>query len=117
LVDFGGVALSVKTVTDMCCNTRRRHVCVSAHCTARYRHVCTGWRRLTGCLKLQVIFRKGATNHRALLRKITDRDKAAYDSTPPCTHTRMHTHNSSDRKTSTAYPIWSDIFESSFRSS
>ena len=27
----------------------------------------TGWRRLTGCLKLQVIFRKRATNSRALL--------------------------------------------------
>ena len=29
----------------------------------------TGWRRPTGCLKLQVIFRKRATNYRALLRK------------------------------------------------
>jgi len=29
----------------------------------------TGWRRLIGCLKLQVIFRKRATHHRALLRK------------------------------------------------
>ena len=44
----------------------------------------TGWRRLIGCLKLQVIFRKRATNYRALLRKITYEDKASYDSTPPC---------------------------------
>ena len=29
----------------------------------------TGWRRLIGCLKLPVIFRKRATNHRALYRK------------------------------------------------
>jgi len=29
-----------------------------------------------GCLKLQVIFRKGATNYRALLRKTTHEDKA-----------------------------------------
>ena len=28
-----------------------------------------GWRRLIGCLKSQVIFRKRATNYRALLRK------------------------------------------------
>jgi len=45
----------------------------------------TGWRRLIGCLKLQVIFRKRATNYRALLRKMTYKDKASYDSTPPCT--------------------------------
>jgi len=45
----------------------------------------TGWRRPTGCLKLQVIFRKRATNYRAPLRKMTYKDKASYDSTPPCT--------------------------------
>jgi len=42
------------------------------------------WRRLIGYLKLQVIFRKRATKYRALLRKITCKDKASYDSTPPC---------------------------------
>jgi len=46
----------------------------------------TGWRRLIGCLKLQVIFRKKATNYRALLRKMTYEDKASYGSSPPCTH-------------------------------
>ena len=45
---------------------------------------CTGWRRLIECLKLQVVFRKKATNHRALLHKMTHQDKASYDSTPPC---------------------------------
>ena len=45
---------------------------------------CAGWPRLIGCLKLQVIFRQRATNYRALLRKITYKDKASYDSTPPC---------------------------------
>ena len=47
-----------------------------------------GRRRLIGCLKLQVIFRKRATNHRALLRKIIYEDKASHDSTPPCTIVR-----------------------------
>jgi len=47
----------------------------------------TGWRRLIGCLKLQVIFRKRATNYRALLREKTYKDKASCDSTPPCTDT------------------------------
>ena len=30
-----------------------------------------GWRRPIGCLKLQLIFRKRATDYRALLRKMT----------------------------------------------
>jgi len=37
----------------------------------------TGWRRPIGCLMLQVIFRKRATNYRALLRKTTWKDKAS----------------------------------------
>ena len=40
----------------------------------------TGWRRLIGCLKLQVIFRKRATNYRALLWKMTYEDNASYAS-------------------------------------
>ena len=43
----------------------------------------TRWRRLTGCLKLQVNFWKRATNYRALLRKMTYKDKASYGSLPP----------------------------------
>ena len=42
------------------------------------------WRRPIGCLKVQVISRKRATNYRALLRKITYGDKASYGSWPPC---------------------------------
>ena len=42
----------------------------------------TGWQGLIGCLKLQVVFRKRATNYRALLRNMTWRDKASCDSTP-----------------------------------
>jgi len=45
----------------------------------------TGWRWLTACLKLQVIFRKKATNSRAFLRKMTSKDKTSYESSPPCT--------------------------------
>ena len=37
----------------------------------------TGWRRPIGCLKLQVIFRKRATNYKALLQKITNNEKAS----------------------------------------
>ena len=46
---------------------------------------CTEWRRYMGCLKLQVIFCTRATNYRALLREMTSKDKASYDSTPLCT--------------------------------
>ena len=44
----------------------------------------TGCRRPIECLELQVIFRKRATNSRALLRKITYEDKASSASSPPC---------------------------------
>ena len=42
----------------------------------------TVWQRLIGCLKMQVIFCKRATNYMALLWKMTCKDKASYDSTP-----------------------------------
>jgi len=45
-----------------------------------------GWRRLIGCLKSQVISHKRANNYRALLWKITYKDKASYASMPPCNH-------------------------------
>jgi len=48
--------------------------------------LCTGWRRSIGCLRLQVICRKRATNYRALLRKMTWKDKASYRSSPPCSY-------------------------------
>jgi len=55
----------------------------------------TGWLRCRGCLMLQVIFRKRATNHRALFRKratnhrallqkMTYTDKASNGSSPCC---------------------------------
>ena len=44
----------------------------------------TGWRRPIGCLELQVILRKRATNYRTLLRKMTWNDKASYGSSPHC---------------------------------
>jgi len=45
----------------------------------------TGRRRYIGCLNLQVIFRNRSTNSRALLRKMTYKDKASYGSSPTCT--------------------------------
>jgi len=44
----------------------------------------SGWQRCIGCLESQVSFCKRATNHRALLQKMTFKDKASYGSSPPC---------------------------------
>ena len=38
-----------------------------------------GWRRPIECLKLQVIFRRRATDYEALLRKMTYKDKVSHD--------------------------------------
>jgi len=40
--------------------------------------------------KLQIIFHKRATKYRALLRKMTYKDKGSYESSPPCTCLYMH---------------------------
>jgi len=44
----------------------------------------TGWRRLIGSPKLQIIFHKRATQYKSLLRKMTYKDKGSYESSPPC---------------------------------
>ena len=55
-------------------------------------HTDTGWRRPLGFLISWITFRKLATNYRALLRKMTYKDKASYDSTPPCTYSHLIIH-------------------------
>jgi len=50
------------------------------------RKKCTGWRRLIGSPKLQIIFHKRAIKYRSLLRKMTCKDKGSYESSPPCIH-------------------------------
>jgi len=44
----------------------------------------TGWRRLIGSRKVQIIFHKRATKYRLLLRKMTYKDKGSYETSPPC---------------------------------
>ena len=43
----------------------------------------TGWRRLIGPPKLQIIFHKRAAKYRSLLPKMTYKDKGSYESSPP----------------------------------
>jgi len=61
--------------------------CVQYYCTA------TGWRRLIGSPKLQIIFHKRATKYRSLLRKMTYQDEGSYESSPPCTHDILCVHS------------------------
>ena len=44
----------------------------------------TGWRKLIGSPKSQIIFYKRATKYRSLLQTMTYKDKGSYESSPPC---------------------------------
>jgi len=50
-------------------------------------HLDTGWQRCLGCLKLQVSFRKRANIYRAVLRKMTYKDKVSSENLPSCDST------------------------------
>ena len=63
-------------------------VCVSTYFSCFYiylvfPHTYKGWRNLIGSPKLQIIFHKSATKYRSLLWKMTYKDKASYESSPP----------------------------------
>jgi len=68
-VCVGGGSRSIELVVKLCFENETRDA---------------GWQRPIGCLKLQVIFHKRATNYRAHFGKINYKDKASYDSTPLC---------------------------------
>ena len=71
------VCCSVLQCVAVCCSVSQ---CVALCCSVLQCDTFNlGWRRSTGCLKLQVIFCNRATNYRALLRKITFTDRASYD--------------------------------------
>jgi len=56
------------------------------HYTYTCANIHTGWRRCTGCFKLQASFRKRATNYGALSQKLTYKDEASYESLSSCIH-------------------------------
>jgi len=64
---------------------------VEPHVSYYNAHMCliTGGRRLIGSPKLQINFHKRAPKYRALLRKMTYKDKGSYESSPPCTMHHM----------------------------
>ena len=63
-------------------------------CTVLLHHATTGWRKLIGSPKLQIIFHKRATKYRSLLQKMTYKHKGSSESSPPCTscYTLQHTY-------------------------
>jgi len=78
---------------NMCvCTYIYMHIYVYTY-TQEHIYVYTGWRRLIGSPKLQIIFHKRATKYRSLLRKMTYEDKASYESSPPCVYIYIHTLN------------------------
>ena len=69
------------------------HIYTLVHIHTRiyiYTHTRTGWRRLIGSPKLQIIFHKWATKYRALLLKMTYKDKGSYESWPPCIYPSIY---------------------------
>jgi len=68
----------------------------------KYVHICcriemsnnlyTGWRRLIGSPRLQIIFHKRATKYTSLLRKMTYTDNESYESWPPCKMSCFYHH-------------------------
>ena len=50
----------------------------------------TGWQRLIGSPKLQIIFHKRATKYRSLLWTMTYKDKGSYESSPACNSIRVN---------------------------
>ena len=88
------------------CHFRKSHVTLKNEaCHLKMSHVAVGWvisRKNGAChfrmcfrlhnrlfrVKLQVIFRKRATDYRALLWKMTYKDKASYGSSPPLVTTQ-----------------------------
>jgi len=76
--EVGELQVSALQCFAVCCSVLQCVACMSLLHTPRSVFVSTGWQRLIGCLKLQVIFRKRATNYSALLWKMTYEDKAPY---------------------------------------
>ena len=66
-------------------------------------NVCTGWRRLIGSPKLQIIFHKRAIKYRSFLQKITYKDKGSYESSLPCTYSLMQAHAQIHARTALFY--------------
>jgi len=61
-----------------------RHTYICRHTEDIATFVGTGWRRLIGSPRLQIIFHKRATEYRSLVRKMTHQDEAFYEYSPPC---------------------------------
>ena len=80
IVKFSKNCLETVNFSTRNCQLTRNCLFFECACLA------TGRRRCIGCLNFQVSFCKKATNYMALLRKLTNKDKALYGSSSPCTY-------------------------------
>jgi len=86
--------ICVTWVVHMCDITRSyawhdSFICVTWHVHSLYPYKNTGWRRLIGSPKLQIIFHKRATKYRSLLRKMSCNNKGSCESSSPCTDVNL----------------------------
>jgi len=86
-IDVTSTCLGMHHTWDMSrwtvCDMTPKKTIDAAALRLRMHHMCdmtrsTGWWRLIGCPELQIIFHKRATKYRALLRKMTYKDKGSY---------------------------------------
>ena len=77
--------------------------------TSIYRGRDTGWRRLIGSPKLQIIFHKRATKYRSLLQKLTCKDKGSYGPSYVCGH-NVHIYSIHIYMQRLVYAYSDDIF-------
>jgi len=63
----------------MCSICATQYIYTRCICAIHVQHMRTEWRRCAGCLKVQVSFRKRATDYRALWRKVTYQNKGGED--------------------------------------
>jgi len=92
------IYIYIYSFTCLCCVTGYTHIHVFG---VTYSHMCIhgiGWRRCIGCLKLQVSFRKKATNYRALLWKLNYKDGASDASPPPCIESERERERERERE-------------------
>jgi len=81
--------------------------------TSVVKNTVTGWRRPIKCLVSLILFHKRATKHRALLREMTYKDKASYESLPPCTSFlrggQQFTHEFVPSRMNKLFHIWMSV--------
>jgi len=81
---LGHVPLHRLTLQVSCVSVSISCLCLLLVCACAFWHTTTEWHRPIGCRILAVSFHRLATVYKALLRRITCKDQASYEFSPPC---------------------------------